>query len=122
MARFSAWCVNPFAALALCWFSEEYVVAYHITQSLATQEISLEMLLQADKLVQLLESHVFVHVRLQLLNTGSPRLAPLLQSLYGLMMLLPQTSSYQKLQSRLNGVLPLHVMMMNNPDELYTIS
>lgn len=72
------------------------------------------MLLQADKLVQLLESHVFVHVRLQLLNTSSPQLAPLLQSLYGLMMMLPQTSSYQKLQTRLNGVLPLHVILQAN--------
>ncbi|KAK8794162.1 hypothetical protein WA171_003287 [Blastocystis sp. BT1] len=110
---FPAWCVNPFATLALCWLAEDYVVAYQITQSLASQEISLSMLLQADKLVQMLESPVFLHVRLQLLNTGSEQLAPLLQSLYGLLMILPQSSSYRLLQNRLSGVVPLYVILQH---------
>lgn len=86
-------------------------MAFSITQSLARQELTVAMLLQADKLVQMLESPVFVHVRLQLLNAGSPALAPLLKSLYGLLMILPQSSSYNLLQNRLNGVMPLHMMM-----------
>ena len=113
ITRFPAWCVNPFATLALCWLAEDYVVAYQITQSLASQEISLSMLLQADKLVQMLESPVFLHVRLQLLNTGSEQLAPLLQSLYGLLMILPQSSSYRLLQNRLSGVVPLYVILQH---------
>lgn len=117
--RFPAWCVNPFAALALCWLTEDYTVAYQITQSLASQEISLSMLLQADKLVQMLESPVFLHVRLQLLNTGSEQLAPLLQSLYGLLMILPQSSSYRLLQNRLSGVVPLHVILQHSPKDPY---
>ena len=111
---FPAWCVNPFAALALCWLTEEYIVAYQITQSLASEEISLTMVLQADKLVQMLESPVFIHVRLQLLNAGSPQLVPLLQSLYGLMMILPQSNSYCLLQNRLSGVIPLHLILQTS--------
>lgn len=95
----------------MSWFTEDYEVAFSITQSLARQELTVAMLLQADKLVQMLESPVFVHVRLQLLNAGSPALAPLLKSLYGLLMILPQSSSYNLLQNRLNGVMPLHMMM-----------
>lgn len=110
--------MNPFATLALCWLTEDYVVAYQITQSLASQEISLSMLLQADKLVQMLESPVFLHVRLQLLNTGSEQLAPLLQSLYGLLMILPQSSSYRLLQNRLSGVVPLYVILQHAPKDL----
>ena len=33
---FPAWCLNPFAAIALCWLTENYAVAYAITQKLAT--------------------------------------------------------------------------------------
>ena len=88
-------------------------MAFSITQSLASQELTVAMLLQADKLVQMLESPVFVHVRLQLLNAGSPALVPLLKSLYGLLMILPQSNSYNLLQNRLNGVMPLHMMMQN---------
>ena len=72
------------------------------------------MLLQAEKLVQLIESPVFIHLRLQLLNAGSASLPPLLRSLYGLLMLLPQSDAYQLLQQRLNGVMPLHVILQNN--------
>ena len=108
---FPAWSLNPFSAVALCWLAENYAVAYAITQSLATQEPSMAMLLQAEKLVQLFESPVFVHVRLQLINAGSPSLEPLLQSLYGLMMILPQSEAYHLLQSRLTGITPLHVIM-----------
>ena len=72
---------------------------------------ALKVLLQAEKLVQLFESPVFVHVRLQLINAGSPALAPLLQSLYGLLMILPQSDAYHLLQNRLTGITPLHVIM-----------
>ena len=108
---FPAWSLNAFSAIALCWLAENYAVAYAITQRLATQEPSLAMLLQAEKLVQLFESPVFVHVRLQLINAGSPALAPLLQSLYGLLMILPQSDAYHLLQNRLTGITPLHVIM-----------
>ena len=91
---FPAWCLNPFAAIALCWL-----------------EPSLSMPLQAEKLVQLFESPVFVHVRLQLINAKSGLLAPLLQSLYGLLMILPQSNAYHLLQNRLSGITPLHVIM-----------
>ena len=46
--------------------------------------------MQIDKLVQLLESPIFVHLRLQLLDVHAPSHPDLLRSLYGLLMLLPQ--------------------------------
>lgn len=45
---------------------------------------------QIDKLVQLLESPIFLHLRLQLLDVDSPSYPALLKSLYGILMLLPQ--------------------------------
>ena len=60
--------------------------------------------MQIDKLVQLLESPVFVHLRLQLLNVESPHHAPLLKSCYGLLMLLPQSEDFRSLNDRLTTV------------------
>ena len=63
--------------------------------------------MQVDKLVQLLESPAFVHLRLQLLDLDSPNQASLLKSLYGLLMLLPQSVAYKTLNDRLATVCTL---------------
>lgn len=47
---------------------------------------------QVDKLVQLLESPIFLRLRLQLLDVDSPSYPALLKSLYGILMLLPQVT------------------------------
>ncbi len=60
--------------------------------------------MQIDKLVQLLESPVFVHLRLQLLDVESQYHAPLLKSCYGLLMLLPQSDAFRSLSDRLTTV------------------
>jgi hypothetical protein len=61
-------------------------------------------LMQIDKLVQLLESPIFVHLRLQMLDVESPHHAPLLKSCYGLLMLLPQSDAFRSLNDRLTAV------------------
>lgn len=60
--------------------------------------------MQIDKLVQLLESPIFVHLRLQMLDVESPHHAPLLKSCYGLLMLLPQSDAFRSLNDRLTTV------------------
>ena len=64
--------------------------------------MTINMLIQIDKLVQLLESPVFTYLRLQLLE---PEKHPhLYKCLYGLLMLLPQSSAFALLKNRLNAV------------------
>jgi len=64
--------------------------------------MTVTMLIQIDKLVQLLESPVFTYLRLQLLE---PEKFPhLYKCLYGLLMLLPQSSAFAALKNRLNSV------------------
>jgi vacuole morphology and inheritance protein 14 len=60
------------------------------------------MLIQIDKLVQLLESPVFTYLRMQLLEPE--RFPYLYKCLYGLLMLLPQSSAFAALKNRLNSV------------------
>jgi len=59
-------------------------------------------LVQVDKLVQLIESPVFTYLRLQLLEPE--RYPHLFKCLYGLLMLLPQSSAFVSLRNRLNAV------------------
>ena len=84
----------------------------------AELEITVQLLVQVDKLVQLIESPVFtckegnhqmykridspLDLRLQLLE---PEKYPFLfKCLYGLFMLLPQSSAFISLRNRLNAV------------------
>lgn len=71
------------------------------------------MLLQVDKLVLLLESPVFGFLRLQLLQPQRHR--SLVLSLYGILMLLPQSTAFDMLSRRLRCVGPL-AMLATLPD------
>ncbi|KAG1829715.1 vacuolar protein 14 C-terminal Fig4p binding-domain-containing protein, partial [Suillus subalutaceus] len=64
--------------------------------------ITVPLLIQVDKLVQLIKSPVFTYLHLQLLEPE--RYPYLFKCLYGLLMLLPQSTSFVSLHSRLNGV------------------
>ncbi|GAB1203193.1 hypothetical protein APSETT445_001820 [Aspergillus pseudonomiae] len=69
---------------------------------IAELEMTVNNLIQIDKLVQLLESPVFTYLRLQLLE---PESYPYLyKCLYGVLMLLPQSSAFAALKNRLNSV------------------
>ncbi|EGE08401.1 vacuole-associated enzyme activator complex component Vac14 [Trichophyton equinum CBS 127.97] len=97
-----------------------YEQAYNLLQIFAELEMTVNMLIQIDKLVQLLESPVFTckcipeapevetvtnsveDLRLQLLEPD--KYPYLYKCLYGLLMLLPQSSAFAALKNRLNSV------------------
>ena len=99
---FKAWCHNAVATFSLCLLAQAYEQASNLLSIFAELEITVNMLIQVDKLVQLLESPVFTYLRLQLLE---PEKYPFLyKCLYGLLMLLPQSSAFGTLKNRLNAV------------------
>jgi hypothetical protein len=117
VALFRAWCYNAVATFSLCLLAQSYEQAYHLLQVFADLEMTVNMLIQIDKLVQLLESPVFtckpnnhspssstnfLDLRLQLLEPD--RYPFLYKCLYGLLMLLPQSSAFAALKNRLNSV------------------
>ncbi|KAH0283564.1 ARM repeat-containing protein [Aureobasidium namibiae CBS 147.97] len=99
---FRAWCHNAVATFSLCLLAQAYEQAYNLLQIIAELEMTVNMLIQIDKLVQLLESPVFTYLRLQLLEPE--RFPHLYKCLYGLLMLLPQSSAFAALKNRLNSV------------------
>ena len=58
-ALFKAWCYNAVATFSLCLLAQAYEQAYGLLQIFADLEMTVNMLIQIDKLVQLLESPVF---------------------------------------------------------------
>lgn len=99
---FRAWSSNAVATFSLCLLAQHYEQAYHLLQIFADLEMSVAMLIQIDKLVQLLESPVFTYLRMQLLEPE--RWPYLYRCLYGVLMLLPQSSAFAALKNRLGSV------------------
>jgi vacuole morphology and inheritance protein 14 len=99
---FKAWCGNAVATFSLCLLAQAYEQAYNLLQVFADMEMTVNTLIQIDKLVQLLESPVFTYLRMQLLEPE--RFPHLYKCMYGLLMLLPQSSAFAALKNRLNSV------------------
>jgi len=102
VALFRSWCHNAVATFSLCLLAQAYEHAYNLLQIIAELEMTVNMLVQIDKLVQLIESPVFTYLRLQLLEPE--RFPHLYKCLYGVLMLLPQSSAFAALKNRLNSV------------------
>jgi len=116
---FNAYCHNPVSTFSLCLLCQSYELAAALLFQIAEIEPTVSSLMQLDKLVQLLESPIFIHLRLQLLE---PKRYPyLFKSLYGLLMLLPQSSAFQSLHCRLDSVAPIG-MLNCIPDSEYAQS
>ncbi|KAI7867249.1 vacuolar protein 14 C-terminal Fig4p binding-domain-containing protein [Spinellus fusiger] len=113
---YKSWCHNAVATFSLCLLSQVYEHAATMLQVFAEMEITVSMLVQIDKLVQLLESPVFTYLRLQLLEPD--KYPYLYKCLYGILMLLPQSSAFSTLRNRLSSVSSLgflHMMPKNPP-------
>ncbi|KAI6166239.1 vacuolar protein 14 C-terminal Fig4p binding-domain-containing protein [Pisolithus thermaeus] len=99
---YRSWCHNAVSVFSLCLLAQAYEHASNLLSIFADLEITVAMLVQIDKLVQLIESPVFTYLRLQLLEPE--RYPYLFKCLYGLLMLLPQSSAFVSLRNRLNAV------------------
>ncbi|XP_076225150.1 protein VAC14 homolog [Nomia melanderi] len=99
-----SWCHNPVATVALCLLSQHYGHACNIIKSFENIEVTVEFLIEIDKLVQLIESPIFTYLRLQLLEREEND--ALVYALYGLLMILPQSEAYATLQRRLAAIPP----------------
>ncbi|KAK3565129.1 hypothetical protein QTP86_033380, partial [Hemibagrus guttatus] len=99
---YRSWCHNPVATVSLCFLTQNYHHAYDLIQKFGDLEVTVDFLIEVDKLVQLIESPIFTYLRLQLLDVeNNPYL---IKALYGLLMLLPQSQAFQLLSQRLRCV------------------
>jgi vacuole morphology and inheritance protein 14 len=113
---FRCWCHNPISTFSLCLLAQAYDLAFELIKRFSEAEVTVGFLMQVDKLVQLLESPIYVHLRIQLLDVDSPKHAALLKSLYGLLMLTPQSDAFRSLNDRLTTVCNLRENLGISPN------
>lgn len=109
---FKCWSHNPVATFSLCLLSQAYDLSAELILKFAYVDVTIGFLMQVDKLVQLLESPIFLRLRLQLLEVSMNYHCDLLKSLYGLLMLLPQSQAYKTLSDRLSTVSSLKMNLV----------
>jgi vacuole morphology and inheritance protein 14 len=109
-ALYGSWAHSPVALLSLCLLCGVYEHAAQLVALFADVPVTVGFLMQIDKLVQLLESPVFVHLRIQLLEPEAH--AYLFKTLYGVLMLLPQSAAFELLRTRLNAVSTLGTLQL----------
>ena len=56
---YESWCYNPASTFSLCLVAEAYYHAYDLVCAFASLEITVNFLIEIDKLVQLIESPIF---------------------------------------------------------------
>ncbi|XP_065676079.1 protein VAC14 homolog isoform X2 [Hydra vulgaris] len=103
---YRCWCHNPVATVSLCFLAQTYEHACDLLLKFGSLEVNADFLSQIDKLIQMIESPIFTFLRLQLLETDKNYY--LLKALYGLLMLLPQSSAFTLLRNRLDCVPNVH--------------
>ncbi|XP_044266044.1 protein VAC14 homolog isoform X2 [Tribolium madens] len=104
---YETWSYNPVATVALCLLTQSYAHVCDLIRLFGNLEVTVDFLMEIDKLVQLIESPIFAYLRLELLQVPCDK--NLIQALYGLLMLLPQTDAFQTLKIRLGCIPSLHL-------------
>jgi vacuole morphology and inheritance protein 14 len=107
---YGSWAHSPAALLSLCLLCGVYEHSAQLVALFADVPVTVGFLMQIDKLVQLLESPVFVHLRIQLLEPEAH--SYLFKTLYGVLMLLPQSAAFELLRTRLNAVSTLGTLQL----------
>lgn len=115
---FSCWSHNPVATFSLCLLAQAYDLSSKLVQQFAAVDVTVGFLMQIDKLVQLLESPIFVRLRLHMLDVNTRHHIDLVKSLYGLLMLLPQSQAYKTLSDRLTTISSLQLHISGLPRDI----
>jgi len=99
---YKCWCHSPVATVALCLLSQNYAQASALIRHFGDLEVTVNFLTEIDQLVQLIESPIFAYLRIELLEPEQN--GPIIHTLYGLLMLLPQSEAFHTLRRRLDCV------------------
>ncbi|KAI5708796.1 hypothetical protein M8J76_003535 [Diaphorina citri] len=99
---YHSWTHSPVALIALCLLTQNYEHVCDLLRLFGDVEITLEFLTEIDKLVQLIESPIFTYLRLELLDVSHNQ--HLVQAMFGILMLLPQSEAFRTLRQRLKCI------------------
>ncbi|CAL1543961.1 unnamed protein product [Lymnaea stagnalis] len=112
---YKCWCHSPISLMSLCYLTQNYGQAYLLMQIFGDLEVTVDFLKEIDKLVQLIESPIFAYLRLQLLEAHQN--PELIKSLYGLLMILPQSEAFKLLRNRLECIPQINLTLALDTDK-----
>ncbi|XP_055612874.1 protein VAC14 homolog [Uranotaenia lowii] len=103
---YKCWSHCAVSTVSLCLLAQCYQHVSQIVELFADMELTLDLLVEIDKLVQLIESPIFASLRLALVShtNNNADAQHLSRALYGILMLLPQTNAFNLLRNRLQCV------------------
>ncbi|XP_014085882.1 protein VAC14 homolog isoform X1 [Bactrocera oleae] len=103
---YKSWAHCPVSTLSLCLLTQSYQHVSQLVVLFGDVEITLDILNELDKLVQLIESPIFAPLRLTLVSKSNncADAQHLAHALFGILMLLPQTDAFHLLKNRLQCV------------------
>ena len=102
ISLYRPWSHSPVSLIGYLFLCGAYRQAQDVIGSLASVEVSVEYLVQVDKLVQLLESPIYAEMRQELVNPLE--FHDLSLALYALLLLLPQSRAFEALRHRLHSI------------------
>ncbi|KAL7075345.1 hypothetical protein ACQ4LE_005101 [Meloidogyne hapla] len=105
---YKCWCNQPICLLSLYLLSQNYQSALELIPRLSDIDLTMELLIEIDRIVQLIESPILAYVRMDLLHPDYQK--PLTALLSALLMLLPQSEAFSMLHKRLQAVPHLAVL------------
>uniref|UniRef100_A0A915PQT9 Protein VAC14 homolog n=1 Tax=Setaria digitata TaxID=48799 RepID=A0A915PQT9_9BILA len=114
---YRTWAFQPIALLGLCILSQNYEHASELARHLWKVDVTVDVLIEIDRLVQLIESPILSYVRLDLLDAKHQR--PLTAVLSALLMILPQTDAFNTLHKRMQCIpfVTIHEEKERSPPE-----
>uniref|UniRef100_A0AAF5RWW6 Protein VAC14 homolog n=1 Tax=Wuchereria bancrofti TaxID=6293 RepID=A0AAF5RWW6_WUCBA len=113
---YRTWAFQPIALLGLCVLSQNYEHASILVRHLWKVDVTVDVLIEIDRLVQLIESPILSYVRLDLLDARHQR--PLTAVLAALLMILPQTDAFNTLHKRIQCIPSIVVHEENEQSQL----
>ena len=96
---FYLWALNPFMAVLLCMYCKYFELSYYLTLELSKTKLQKNDYFELCQIVQIIESSIFNCIRVKLINPKQNIF--LVKTLYALLMILPQSNSFDSLNNRI---------------------
>ena len=99
---FYLWALNPFNAVLLTMYCNYFELSYYLTLELSKIKLQENDYIELCQIVQIIESSIFNNIRIKLINPKKNIF--LVKTLYALLMMLPQSNSFDALNIRIRSV------------------
>ena len=99
---FYLWAFNPFMTVLLTMYCNFFELSYYLAFELSKMKLNENDYIELCRIIQIFESSIFNNVRLKLIRPKKNIF--LVKTLYALLMLLPQSNSFDALNSRIRSV------------------